>query len=474
MAFYLFSCQLGETIQPKDSPPSYIIDLENFQEIQEDKRRTSICSKQPEYLSEVIIDLAALSLAADKPTRALPVFKKEVKDVIYCGPNKSYNLMIKKDEDTLSKVGEMIDITYRENINRACKFEKLSLGNILLHDINTLTSTLHNAKELSLRFHQSHKLLENIGQFTKLEVLDLADNKLHILPSSVAQLTNLISLCLVDNQLCELPENIGNLIKLESLDLLGNQLSILPSSATQLTKLTYLDLSNNQFKQFPLLTEQIPITTNTKKRIDKFVSANFRTIWSSLKILFLKNNQLQKIPDCWEAFPNLKQLYLDGNQLQELPVSIAKLNNLSRLGISHNHLKELPFCMKHFVTRARLNASKNLWYKPADLVRVTPKLLKKACEKYIVTASPHFSDKLRVSDRLGTVTDIEVYNFSKDDLYCYCEEGKKYIYFISLEESYIPICIDFTLVTLANMDEILAKLLPNCLVNIVTEKQEKV
>ncbi len=62
----------------------------------------------------------------------------------------------------------------------------------------------------------------------------------------------------------------------------------------------------------------------------------------SLKIIDLRNNKIECLPEELCTLANLSKLCLDENLLSGLPHSMSKLKNLQILSASNNRLKEIP------------------------------------------------------------------------------------------------------------------------------------
>lgn len=114
----------------------------------------------------------------------------------------------------------------------------------------------------------------------------------------------------------EIPQAVKHLQELETLSLTGvSALRYLPHWLGNLKKLKSITLQNSSITEIPDAALQLPV----------------------LKKLYLRNNQLQSVP---ETLPEtLETLILPHNQLITLP---ASARNLQHLNIEHNPLQQLP------------------------------------------------------------------------------------------------------------------------------------
>jgi len=85
----------------------------------------------------------------------------------------------------------------------------------------------------------------------------------------------------------------------------------------KITEIKKVDLSYNQFKEFP----------NT-----------LFNLAYPMKILFLTNNKIIKIPNNISSFIKLKELNLSSNEINFIPNEINNLKELETLDLSHNNI----------------------------------------------------------------------------------------------------------------------------------------
>jgi Leucine-rich repeat (LRR) protein len=340
----------------------------------------------------------------------------------------------------------------------------LHYRNITMRSINIVKGVLCDLGQAIIEFASITE------QFAHLESLTLYNNRIQDMPALIAAVPNLKELCLDNNNLRQLPEELGALTQLEKLHVSNNQLYELPSSINQLTNLTELDLSSNQFSCFPLLMHTARKINIQTDEIDNVTP--IKNPFVKMRALFLKNNQLRKIPDCIGAFTNLERLYLDNNKIYKLPRTMAQLTKLSRLVLVYNELKELPACMHSFITLGRLNARHNAWHRPQELTTVAYGELRREAQKmlpaslfalsmhYIVEAAGSSDSQVNIEleHLLPIGLSYQYLPYVYQEL-LYWKEGKKYCCFLPLGDINIPLSMDFSFATLADLDDLLKKVL---------------
>uniref|UniRef100_A0A182FGB9 Disease resistance R13L4/SHOC-2-like LRR domain-containing protein n=1 Tax=Anopheles albimanus TaxID=7167 RepID=A0A182FGB9_ANOAL len=219
---------------------------------------------------------------------------------------------------------------------------------------NTLTLISENIQNLvdltvlNLQDNALTSLPEGIGALTKLSKLNVARNKLADLPESFFGLKELKHLNLSHNEFPEVHSNISDLIMLETLQLTlnNNRLTELPNDIVNLRNLHKLDLSKNDLKRLP------PVMGELRKLECFYVQHNDIdelpdfTGCETLKELHMANNFIRTLPaDFCENLPQLRVLDLRDNKIERLPDEIALLASLTRLDLSNNTISSLPSCL---------------------------------------------------------------------------------------------------------------------------------
>ncbi|MHA1913352.1 MAG: leucine-rich repeat domain-containing protein [Promethearchaeota archaeon] len=124
---------------------------------------------------------------------------------------------------------------------------------------------------------------------------------------------------------------------------LGNKLKSLPESIGNLTSLRMLYLPQNN-----LITIPESIGNLTSLRYLNFRSNKLETIPDSignlkfLKLFLIDSNHLKSVPESIGNLLSLHELYLSENNLTTLPESISNLSSLEQLWLYQNELETLP------------------------------------------------------------------------------------------------------------------------------------
>ncbi len=194
---------------------------------------------------------------------------------------------------------------------------KCNLANIGLTDLVGFDAEhLRHFDDITGLFLNGNKLTtlpDSIATMPKLQILDLTENEFRSLPDVVYTLSDLHKLSLVSVGLQELSEDIGNMIGLRNLNLSRNNLLTLPETIGKLGNLVSLSAKDNQISQLPDLSGL-----------------------TSLKLLFLDNNQLSDLPPGLDKLPRLDMLRLVNNPI---PLTNEQLQKV--LGHAHKPKFEL-------------------------------------------------------------------------------------------------------------------------------------
>eukprot|EP00003_Mantamonas_plastica_P021504 TRINITY_DN3493_c0_g3_i1.p1 TRINITY_DN3493_c0_g3~~TRINITY_DN3493_c0_g3_i1.p1 ORF type:complete len:924 (+),score=294.34 TRINITY_DN3493_c0_g3_i1:638-3409(+) len=145
----------------------------------------------------------------------------------------------------------------------------------------------------------------------------------------------------------------------DTMSLFGMELTMLPNEMGLLTSVRVLDLSCNQLNK---LSKQLAKMTN-------------------LIVLDANNNQLTSIPDELTALSNLTQLNLGMNRLMSLPEEFGKFCKLDKLDVSQNMLIELPESIGDCYNLTKIDVWGNrLTHLPERLGEVSPLKILRARE----------------------------------------------------------------------------------------------
>ncbi|KFB52891.1 AGAP006993-PA-like protein [Anopheles sinensis] len=210
-----------------------------------------------------------------------------------------------------------------EGIGALTKLTKLTISRNKLSELPESLFRLKELKFLNLSHNEFPEVHPNISDLIMLESLDISFNSINALPGGIGFLVRLQQLTLNNNRLTELPNDIVNLRNLHKLDLSKNDLKRLPPVMGELRKLECLYVQHNDIDELPDFTG-----------------------CEALKELHISNNFIKTLPaDFCENLPQLKVLDLRDNKIERLPDEIALLASLTRLDLSNNTISSLPSCL---------------------------------------------------------------------------------------------------------------------------------
>ncbi|XP_053666913.1 leucine-rich repeat-containing protein 40 [Anopheles marshallii] len=209
------------------------------------------------------------------------------------------------------------------SIGTLTKLTKLSVSRNKLTELPESFFQLKELQHLNLSHNEFPEMNPNISDLIMLETLDVSFNSINGLPGGVGFLVRMQQLTLNNNHLTELPNDIVNLRKLQKLDLAKNDLKKLPPVMGELRRLECLYVQHNDIDELPDFTG-----------------------CEALKELHISNNFIKTLPaDFCENLPQLKVLDLRDNKIERLPDEIALLASLTRLDLSNNTISSLPSCL---------------------------------------------------------------------------------------------------------------------------------
>ncbi|KAH7479695.1 hypothetical protein PRNP1_008514 [Phytophthora ramorum] len=191
--------------------------------------------------------------------------------------------------------------------------------------------------------------VETAEEFAELEELDLSEKGLAELPGDLvlALPPNLKTLALEKNGLTQLPENFG---------------SDAASSAAW-RQLTELYVRDNELTKLPAAIGELTNLESLYLEGNKLTSEGFpgeiAQLSGKLAGLCLHRNLLTTFPVSLCQLFQLEELYLDDNALESLPEEFGLLQNLKELGILGNKLTSLPSSFKNLRQLEILHAERN-------------------------------------------------------------------------------------------------------------------
>ncbi|CAG8559327.1 8736_t:CDS:2, partial [Acaulospora morrowiae] len=144
----------------------------------------------------------------------------------------------------------------------------------------------------------------------------------------------IVSLNVSQNLMLDLPKDfIQSCIRLRMLYLSENELDQIPQSVGCTDILSLLDLSSNRLKNLENVS------------LEKI---------GELKQLYVQNNLLQSLPDCYADFRSLSMLILSNNYFTQFPLVVCEIKTLSELDLSYNKIISVPNEIGQLVNLSRL------------------------------------------------------------------------------------------------------------------------
>ncbi|MEL6538197.1 MAG: leucine-rich repeat domain-containing protein [Bacteroidota bacterium] len=136
----------------------------------------------------------------------------------------------------------------------------------------------------------------------------------------------------------EIPRHISRLPQLQSLYLTGCDLGVLPDGVEAVESLTLLNVQDNRLGTLP------------------------PNKWQNLRVINLRNNQLEKFPTTLLGLPHLREVDLSGNtglDITQTLTSLAQVPRLDFLYLSDLSLTELPAQIKQLQNLEELHLTNN-------------------------------------------------------------------------------------------------------------------
>lgn len=248
------------------------------------------------------------------------------------------------------------------------KLESLKLDNTGLTLIPSAVCNLPRLTHLDLGNNKISHIPAEIGKLKSLVALNLCDNQITEIPEEIGNLTQLTTLHLFLNKITEIPKEIGKLGKLKILDLSSNQITEIPEEIRTLKSLSELFLFENKISKIPKVLWALDIK-KLSLYSNQITEIGPECAWcTKLENLDLRHNRLTKLPNEICSLPNLHMLSLTSNQLEEVPALIGQ--HVQELFLANNNLSVLPQCWHTPRRLTILDLSYNLIDNiPSDLAR---------------------------------------------------------------------------------------------------------
>ncbi|XP_076265716.1 leucine-rich repeat-containing protein 40-like isoform X1 [Rhynchophorus ferrugineus] len=256
-----------------------------------------------------------------------------------------------KEEELWWNVKPLIHLDLSSNVLTAIPskigiFQDLTVVNLQDNSLTILPAelmTLTKLTKLLLSHNKINTLPNDIDKLIELRVLNISHNMLQQLPGSLVDLVMLEKLDLSNNLIESLPSGIGYLVRITDLIASNNKIKTLPPDIVNLRSLMKLDLNNNNIKELPeSLGELRKLQLLYAQHNDIGKIPDFTGCECLLEVYF-GNNFIKEIPvDFHENLLQLKILDLRDNQIEVIPPEIAKMVHLTQLDFTNNELAEVP------------------------------------------------------------------------------------------------------------------------------------
>ena len=235
---------------------------------------------------------------------------------------------------------------------------RLDLSNNRITKISVVLGTWLQLQSLDLSGNMLTELPGTIGNLKLLTVMRLSHNRLTVLPPFMAKLVNLRELYVQNNELDALFEGMHECIKLVTVSFSDNKLPSLPYELARLQHLQNIVLDNNPLHSPPpeIRGKGSPAVIDYLRRFDEAGETRALDLdglglkvfpleivaMSSLKVLSIRDNEIEVIPPVIGRMIGLEKLNLDRNRLIQLPVELGGVVALSELTLEGNDLRTPP------------------------------------------------------------------------------------------------------------------------------------
>ncbi|MHA1734519.1 MAG: leucine-rich repeat domain-containing protein [Promethearchaeota archaeon] len=222
-------------------------------------------------------------------------------------------------------------------VERGGKLVGLGINRRALGHFPKFLAKLENLRRLSLTRTEISEVPPEIGCLESLEYLNLHGNELTSFPAGVLDLENLRTLDLTANHIREIPPGIARLRDLKVLKFWGNPLE---SFRWPRAKLPWKDKLRLKLKSlFPdidspreafavYLLEKLLRSKLARSR-DWLIEAS----GGSVRSVFLKESELERVPDLIGEFRELEELHVKSYRLSGVTPTLAKLEKLRVLAL---------------------------------------------------------------------------------------------------------------------------------------------
>jgi len=297
-----------------------------------------------------------------------------------------------------------------DEIGKLENLTKLNLNHNQLTSLPIYFYDLINLRTLTICHNKLDVLDEDLSRMNMLEHLDLSHNCLSDLPSGIGYLTKVTKLVASNNQLQSLPHEISFMRSLRLLDLSHNKLESTPQSVQDLAMLEQLFLQHNSLEQLPKLhsCQHLKEAILGYNQIKEISASDIENMTSQLRILDLRDNQIQVLPDEIINLQLLERLDVSNNDLSVLPFVLGTMPHLKSLVCDGNPMKAIR---RDIIQRGTVGLMKYL------RMRINEEDLAKLREKGNISpsTSPIAGSSPPVPDKFAMKT-AQMINMSKKEM----------------------------------------------------------
>ncbi|KAJ3434372.1 s-cell enriched with leucine-rich repeat-containing protein slra-related [Anaeramoeba flamelloides] len=270
------------------------------------------------------------------------------------------------------------------SMNKLIYLSSLNFKNNLLVDLpDDLFINTELISQLTLSNNFFKKIPECIFQCQRLINLEMDNNEIEFISSSISKIVSLGSLSLNKNYIQAIPIEINKNAYLNYLFINENELSSFPEeifisnsqlitldlSSNNISNMDFvcnlpfihnLYLSNNEIGEMPQCFSNIS-TLKTLSLHSNYLTSGVEYITNNkeLEKLYLNDNLLTNLTNEIGKLIELSTITLNNNRLIEIPNSIGNLKKLVTLDLSYNYLKDLPATLNELINLQILILKKN-------------------------------------------------------------------------------------------------------------------
>jgi len=196
------------------------------------------------------------------------------------------------------------------------------------------------------------KLPASLGQLRDCSEVNLAANVFMQLPTEAMTHWRAVKvLNLYDSRLVKMC-SLKDLDNLEELRLFNNNLEEVPEVGMRLTKLKLVELNKNRITTLPLLffkglpaLERIILNNNLVETIPVGINC------PKLESFLISSNNLTELPPDLPLWPSLRVLFVNNNQLTRLPETFLQNTLIERINLARNSKCAVP--AKHIIAHLK-------------------------------------------------------------------------------------------------------------------------